>query len=134
MTKKPAKDWVLVVDDDNDSIALVTAMVEYLGYTHDRANDYDTALGKLEGAPAALVLDIVMPNADSERLLAHVARQSPQLPVIFMSALEPEAIRARIDAARALGVNVVDGLTKPFWLEPLIAALEKAIPDAEDAR
>jgi len=49
--------------------------------------------------------------------------------VVLMSALAPDALAERARTARGTGANVVACLTKPFWVEPLISALEQAIPD-----
>ena len=120
---------VLVVDDDPESVLLVTTMVEYCGYAARQALDFGAAVEALAEGPAAVVLDVVMPNAESERLLALIANGGRALPIVLMSALSAEALATRAEAARAGGVNVVAWLAKPFWVEPLISALEKAIPD-----
>jgi len=123
---------VLVVDDDPESVLLVTTMLEYCGYAVRQALDYEQAASALDDGPAALVLDVVMPHAESERLLSLVASRERVLPVVLMSALASDMLEERARSARASGANVVACLSKPFWLEPLIAALERAIPEPAD--
>jgi len=120
---------VLVVDDDPESVLLVTTMVEYCGYSTTQALNFEEATAALGQNPAAVVLDVVMPHAESERLLGLIVERGAGTPIVLMSALEPAALEARAEQARAGGANIVAWLAKPFWVEPLINALEKAIPD-----
>ncbi len=121
---------VLIVDDDPESLLLVSTMVEYIGYRPVTASTFDEARELLEQRPAALVLDMVMPEQTSDRIATLLHETSNTLPVVFMSA----AMQGRLGAQAAnyvrLGVNVVSTLAKPFWIDVLVNALEHAIPDA----
>lgn len=121
---------VLIVDDDPESLLLVSTMVEYIGYRPVTASTFDETRELLEQCPAALVLDLVMPEHTSERIVTLLQETSNTLPVVLMSA----AMRGRLGAQAAnyarLGVNVVSTLAKPFWIDVLVTALEQAIPDA----
>lgn len=120
---------VMIVDDDPESVLLVSTMVEYCGYQALQALDHAQALAGLERQPAALVLDMIMPNADSERLTDKIIDAGSRLPVVLISAASSDALAACAAALRARGANVVATLAKPFWIEPLIGALELAIHD-----
>jgi CheY-like chemotaxis protein len=119
---------VLVVDDDQESILLASTMLDYCEYRAITALNHDEAMKKIEEErPSALLLDLIMPDADSERLLNHLAVTKSRLPVILMSANE-EQLRLRSERALRAGVVVAATLHKPFWIEPLLNALEAALP------
>jgi len=121
---------VLIVDDDPESLLLVSTMVEYVGYRPVTAAAYDEAITQLAESPAALVLDLVMPDRTSERLLDEIARSGSDIAVVLMSAAKRDELGARAAELSRLGINVVSTLAKPFWVDVLVPALEKAMPDA----
>jgi CheY-like chemotaxis protein len=124
---------VLIVDDDPESLLLVGTMLDYLGYPSVRAAHYDEALERLLAGPSALVLDLVMPGQTSERLLAELQRTGNPIPVVLMSATQRETLGALALEHARHGVNIVSTLAKPFWVDVLVSALERAIPDAPHA-
>jgi CheY-like chemotaxis protein len=118
---------VLIVDDDAESLLLVSTMVEYVGYRPVTANSYAEARALLDQKPAALVLDLVMPEQTSERLLTLLHETDSKLPVVLMSAsLRDQLSILALEQSRR-GINVVSTLAKPFWVDVLVTALEKAI-------
>lgn len=124
---------VLIVDDDPESLLLVSTMVEYIGYHPVTAISFDAALTLLQGQPAAVVLDLVMPEDASVRLLAEMCRTDNATPVVLMSAARKDELGAIAVEHVRLGINVVSTLAKPFWVDVLVTALEKAIPSLPDA-
>lgn len=121
---------VLIVDDDPESLLLVSTMVEYVGYRPVTAANFDDACRLLAQAPAAIVLDLVMPEETSERIIAWLQESGNQLPVVLMSAAKRDRLGAQAAEYARLGINIVSTLAKPFWVDVLVTALEKAIPDA----
>lgn len=119
---------VLIVDDDPGSLLLVSAMVDYVGHRSVTAEDYAAAVIALNAGPAAVVLDLIMPDASSERFIQEIANVAPDTPVLLISAMSEELLAERALACRKMGVNVVATLQKPFWVEALVSAMEKAIP------
>ena len=117
---------VLIVDDDPDSLLLVSTMVEYVGYRPVTAAHFDEAKDLLELGPAALVLDLVMPDRTSERLLAELEETCNPLPVVLMSAARRDELGTVAADLGRRGINVVSTLAKPFWVAVLVSALEKA--------
>jgi CheY-like chemotaxis protein len=121
---------VLIVDDDPESLLLVRTMVEYVGYRPATAATYEETIALLAENPAALVLDLVMPDQTSERIIDTLRETANRVPVVLMSAAMRDRLGAQAaDYARS-GVNVVSTLAKPFWVDVLITALEQAMPDA----
>lgn len=123
------KPFALIVDDDDDSLLLISAILEQCGFRTAIARDFDQAKLLLNEAPMLVLLDLVMPNADSERMVEEIARQKSQVSVILMSAAAPESLESRRTDARAMGVNATATLVKPFWLDELLQVLEQALPD-----
>jgi DNA-binding NtrC family response regulator len=123
---------VLIVDDDPGSLLLVSAMVDYVGHRSVTAEDYAAAVIALNAGPAAVVLDLIMPDASSERFIQEIAAVAPDTPVVLISAVSEEVLAERALECRNIGVNVVATLQKPFWVEALVSAMEKAIPACRD--
>jgi CheY-like chemotaxis protein len=124
---------VLIVDDDPESLLLVGTMIEYVGYRPVTAATFDEAREQLRQRPAALVLDLVMPERTSQRLIDELLESRNALPVVLMSALLRDDLGTQAAELARRGLNVVSTLAKPFWVDVLVAALEKAIPDAPEA-
>lgn len=125
---EPTAPVVLIVDDDPESLLLVSTMVEYVGYRPVVAAEFDIALAQLKLGPAALVLDLVMPERTSERLLDALQRDSSEVPVVLMSAALRDQLGTQANELARRGINVVSTLAKPFWVDALVSALERAIP------
>jgi diguanylate cyclase (GGDEF)-like protein len=110
---------VLLVDDDTDVHALVTAMLRPLGVTLEHAGDGAEALQRLRQAPVDLVLlDYEMPGRNGLDVLAEL-RADPRLsrlPVIMVTGSDSHAVLARCFADGAQ-----DYLRKPFFAAELRA-------------
>jgi CheY-like chemotaxis protein len=114
---------VLLVEDDDEVAALVTEMLEQLGYQVTRTSSAMAALGALSnGRRVDLVFsDIMMPGGmNGVELAREVRRRRGDLPVLLTSGFA-EAAR---ESAAAEGVRV---LAKPYRLEELAAALDTVI-------
>ena len=95
---------ILVVDDHPENRAVVTALLEPLGFAIDEAGDGLEALEALDGGAADLVLlDLVMPGMDGFEFLP-LLRDRPygrRLPVVAMSASVSDLHRSRAVEAGA---------------------------------
>lgn len=120
---------VLVVDDDPESLLLVSTMIEYVGHQPVTAASYDQAVAALSKQPVALVLDLVMPERTSQRLIEWLRDTRNPIPVVLMSAAMRDQLGAQAVEYAREGINVVSTLAKPFWVDALVTALEKAVPD-----
>jgi CheY-like chemotaxis protein len=89
MTDTPARPLILLVDDDPVvRLTLARALTER-GYDVRTAADGQAALTILEGLatlPAIAITDLQMRGGSGEELARTLARHSPDLPVIFMTA------------------------------------------------
>jgi signal transduction histidine kinase/CheY-like chemotaxis protein len=119
----PRTGSVLVVEDDDEVAALVTEMLQHLGYEVTRAASAAAALGALaNGRSVDLVFsDVMMPGGmNGVDLAREIHRRRRDLPVVLTSGYA-EAAR---ESAAAEGVRV---LPKPYRLDELAAALATAV-------
>jgi CheY-like chemotaxis protein len=124
MTDAPAP-TILVVDDDPMLSTMVRIMLERSGFAAVVFNSGQAALEWLTThQPAAIVLDVMMPDLDGYGVLQAV-RASPDthnLPVVMLTALHDS--ESRETAARA-GANAY--LTKPVARQTLVETLRRAL-------
>jgi two-component system response regulator ChvI len=100
---------IAVVDDDQDILDLVKAMLETEGYQVVTFRSGMPALEALRSTPANLViLDIKMPTMDGMELLRQLRRRS-EVPVIFLTGKLDE-----VDEVLALKLGGDDFVRKPF--------------------
>ena len=114
---------VLLVEDDDEVAALVTEMLEQLGYEVTRAASAVAALGALSNErPIDLVLsDVMMPGGmNGVDLVREIRNRRRDLPVLLTSGYA----EAAKESAAAEGVRV---LPKPYRLDELAAALTTVI-------
>lgn len=123
---------ILIIDDDPDSLLLVSTMIDYVGHRSVTANNFDSALAALRDDPAAVVLDLIMPAQTSERIIEEIIRLAPDMPVVLISASSDERLAERADECKRQGVNVVSTLRKPFWVDAMVTALEQALPPSSE--
>lgn len=101
---------ILVVDDEAPIRDLVALTLEGLGYRVVRAADAAAALEAVSRQPVGLVLaDVVLPDATGPQLAARLAEARPQLPIVFMSGIEPRRSADRRMVARGIPI-----IAKPF--------------------
>jgi len=113
------KGQILVVDDEPDSLALLTSVLVEEGYQVRPADSGKLALAFVETSPPDLILlDMRMPDMDGmetlRRLKARI--ESREIPVVFVSG-STEA-DARVES---LELGAVDFVTKPFNRAELLA-------------
>jgi len=106
---------VLVVEDDQVLRASFQQLLSYLFAEVDAAVDGQDALDQLAEKNYDIVLtDLRMPRMSGFQLLQEIRQQSPQQPIVVISAHEDEALR------RELAVYKVHYLRKPVILEELL--------------
>ncbi|OGS01110.1 MAG: hypothetical protein A2V88_09130 [Elusimicrobia bacterium RBG_16_66_12] len=115
---------ILAVDDDPDALRLIRRVIEGMGHRVEAAASRAEASARLRGEPFdALLTDVRMESCDAGVRLAdeaHVLR--PGLPIILMTGgLDMET------ALPALRSGACDYLPKPFRLDALRAAVERAL-------
>lgn len=117
------KNYILIVEDDNDINRMLKELLTQNGYETAQAFSGTEALLYIEKEiPAAMILDLMLPGMNGEELLAHVKKENPRLPVIISSAREET--KTRIAMLRA---GADDYITKPYDTEELLARLEAVL-------
>ncbi|MBN1592452.1 MAG: response regulator [Candidatus Coatesbacteria bacterium] len=101
---------VLVVDDQDCLVDLLSDIVEGLGFSSEVAHDGQEALEKFQGGNFQMVItDIKMPRMDGIQLTKMVKRDRPDVPVIAITGFGNE------EAGEDLRSEQMDGfLEKPF--------------------
>ncbi|MFI0895198.1 response regulator transcription factor [Streptomyces sp. NPDC020983] len=110
---------VLVVDDEAPLADLLSMALRYEGWKVRTECDGSSALrAAREDRPDAVVLDVMLPDMDGLEVLARLRRETPDVPVLFLTA--KDAVEDRIAGLTAGGDDYV---TKPFSLEEVVARL-----------
>jgi CheY-like chemotaxis protein len=112
----------LVVEDDDAVRGLLCLVIEARDYRVEEARDGQEALAKVrERRPDAILLDLMLPTMNGWEFLQRLREDDriADIPVIAVSAF------GRYDEG-AEGV-VQAFLSKPFEVEPLLSALERAL-------
>jgi DNA-binding response OmpR family regulator len=121
---RPSSPRVLVVEDDPDTRQLLVAALSEEGYEPIPALDGRHALrSALATEPSAIVLDLMLPEADGEEFLReyreHV-RSAMATPIVVVSARhDAEQVAQRIGAKACV--------TKPFEIGQLIERISLVI-------
>ena len=120
MTARPP--LVLVVEDDRGVRDLLETILTAEGYEVAVARDGLEGLLKLRMLePAALVLDIMMPDIGGLRVLDELASEHSTVPVIVVTG-KPDAARA---CRQRLGAENV--FEKPFDIEAVVARVRALV-------
>lgn len=115
---------VLVVDDDNDLRAGLTAVLRKEGLQTLEADDGTAARDLIDRHhPDLVILDMMMPRWGGLAVLEHFQGRPDAPPFIMITANDGPKHRAY---AERLGV--VDYLHKPFPPEQLLAAVARSLP------
>ena len=121
---------VLVVDDEALIAMALEAALEDAGYRVATAANGRQGLERLAEAPRPeiVLLDMMMPVMNGPAMLAAMAAD-PELrgiPVIVLSSLPEEAVRARAGGVAAI-------LRKPYTAEQVIGAVERVLGGTREA-
>jgi two-component system, OmpR family, alkaline phosphatase synthesis response regulator PhoP len=113
---------ILVIDDEQNIVDLVTAYLRPEGYEVHSAMDGPSGLKAARAfKPDLVVLDVMLPGMDGIELLNHLRRES-DVYVILLTARSEET-----DKIVGLSVGADDYLTKPFSPRELVARIKAAL-------
>lgn len=114
---------VLVVEDDRSIARLLELELQHRGMPVHCVFDGSEAIGAIEEfGPDVIILDIMLPGMDGERLLKRIRLAGRSIPVIMLTARDKPA-----DKIRNLDEGADDYLTKPFHVEELLARLRAVL-------
>jgi len=113
---------VLVIDDEPQIHRFLRAALEAAGFEPLRADSGAEGLREIaRAAPAAVVLDLGLPDMDGKQVLRR-AREFYQEPIIILSARDRET-----EKIEALDLGANDYVEKPFGVGELLARLRAAL-------
>jgi CheY-like chemotaxis protein len=130
-----AGETVLIVEDRRENIVhLANNVLKPNGYQVITAMDGQKGLGRImTDAPDLVILDLNMPKMDGLEVLAALQERQVETPVILTTFYGSEQV-----AQQALHLGAVDYIVKPYEIEEMLGAIEKALthdraaPSAEE--
>ncbi|MDI6768251.1 MAG: response regulator [Anaerolineales bacterium] len=118
---------ILIVDDENINLRLVSRLLEMDGYEVVSAQSGEAALHLIEQKrPDLALLDVMMPLMDGYELCRRL-RQNPltaQIPIVMLTALVDEN-----DRLKGIEAGADDCLPKPFDVDVLRTLLKRFLLD-----
>lgn len=125
MTDDASRRRLLVLDDDAPVVDYLCESLEVAGYEAVGMTSPVEALARIKAEDFDLVIsDIEMPVLRGVDLLAPILEAKPSQLVLFITAFG--SVEMAVDAMRA---GACDYLTKPFKIEALLFAIERAFSD-----
>ena len=121
--KRQAK-RILVVDDIEDNLSLLQAILMEEGYEVDITKDGKSALAKIEASPPdLLLLDAMMPQMDGYEVTRRIRQNKnlPFIPILLITAYEDANVPQGLD----LGAN--DFIRKPIEYDELMARIKASL-------
>lgn len=108
---------VLIVEDEPDLASALQRLLEESGFSADVAGDGETGLTlALEDTYDLLVLDLMLPRLQGEKVVAELRRRGRDLPVLVLTARDLVSDRVRL-----LDTGADDYVIKPFEPEELVS-------------
>src|SRR5437868_3689753 len=109
---------VLVVEDDAGVAGGIVRGLREVGFEVELAtNGIDGSRKALDGGFAAIVLDLMLPEQSGFAVLEQLQGRT-SAPVLVLTAKSDLA-----DRLRCFSLGAADYISKPFWLEELVARL-----------
>ena len=114
---------ILIVDDDRELVEGLRAVLERQGFRVMQAHDGHQGKSAIYNeTPDLVILDMMMPRMGGYPVLEHFKGKTDAPPIIMVTANEGSRHKAY---AEYLGV--VEYLRKPFAMERLLEAVNKAL-------
>lgn len=111
---------VLVVDDEQSIVTLLTYNLEQAGFTVVTANDGEEAIEKVATEqPAFIILDLMLPKLDGVEVCKQLRQQKVMTPILMLTAKDDE-----FDKVLGLELGADDYMTKPFSPREVVARVK----------
>jgi len=119
----PSSSKVLIVDDDLNTLGLLSRILQAEGHQVVKATDGEMALERyMEEAPDLIMLDILLPRLDGIEVLKRIRGTDEAVGIIVLSALTSEEL---IREAMLAGAD--DYISKPFTLKTIRKYLRRVL-------
>mgnify|MGYP006073136819 FL=1 len=117
-----AEERILIVEDEEKIARFVELELLHEGYQVGKAADGRTGLSMAEsGAYDLVLLDVMLPGLSGTEVLRRL-RKTSQIPVILLTARD-----GVMDRVSGLDQGADDYITKPFFIEELLARIRVAL-------
>lgn len=120
---------ILIVDDTQENLEVLSALLEIQGYEVRMAINGQMALMGVEAEPPDIILlDIMMPDMNGYEV-CQILKQNPKtksIPVIFISALDDV-----FDKVKAFEAGGADYVSKPFQQAEVLARVKNLLMIAQ---
>jgi len=116
---------ILIVDDEEDIVITLSALLEMKNYETMVARDGEEALNKLESyTPDLIILDLMMPKVSGLQVLK-ILKADPEkssIPVLVLSAIGQNSDKT--EEFWKMGLKSDDFISKPFDVNVLVGRIE----------
>jgi two-component system alkaline phosphatase synthesis response regulator PhoP len=122
---------ILIVDDEQHIVELLSYNLEKEGFSTVKAYDGEAAFGMVRSEkPALMILDIMMPKMNGFDVCKAIRRnpETVNLPIIMLTAKANE-----VDKIIGLEIGADDYVTKPFSIQELIARVRTILRRLQDS-
>lgn len=123
----PWQGRVLIVDDDADTVGLLSAAVRQIGFTPLAAvNGYEALAMARRHRPDLILLDLRLPGMDGYEALTHLKRDgvTQAIPIVVISA---HVLNTEQERKRLIALGASSFLPKPFSIRELLDEVEVAL-------
>ncbi|SDH33237.1 two-component system, OmpR family, alkaline phosphatase synthesis response regulator PhoP [Alteribacillus persepolensis] len=120
---------LLVVDDEESIITLLSYNLEQAGFQVDTAMDGKEAMEKVRNASYELVvLDLMLPEMDGLEVCRQMRQDKVSIPILMLTAKDDE-----FDKVLGLELGADDYMTKPFSPRELVARVKAILRRVDQA-
>jgi len=117
------KGKIMVVDDEESLVRLITYNLEKEGYTTVHAYDGNKAWDLIKREkPDLIILDLMLPGKDGLEICWDLRSENIKIPIIMLTAKDEE-----IDKVLGLELGADDYVTKPFSVRELNARVKAVL-------
>jgi EAL domain-containing protein (putative c-di-GMP-specific phosphodiesterase class I) len=121
-----AKHKVVVLDDEPMIRQLVAEVAQTCGWETFDTGDPEVFEAEVrKRPPAAVVLDLVMPNVDGIEVLRELATVLTGIPILILSGMDGRLLETAMQLGQARGLTMAGCIQKPFRADALSALLQK---------
>jgi DNA-binding NtrC family response regulator len=118
---------VLIVDDDDAIRGVLPRILAHAQHEAEACADGAAALEMCRSwSPDLIITDVYMPEMDGIEFLLLVREEQPDLPIIVISG-GGQFFTANHALEDAMQLGAVSTLSKPFQMEEVLAAVDKAL-------
>lgn len=118
---------ILIVDDEEHIVTLLSYNIEKAGYSIDAAYDGNEAIQKAQQFDYDLIiLDVMLPKIDGMEVMKHLRMNRIDTPILMVTARDTE-----VDTILGLELGADDYLTKPFSPKEVVARIRAILRRAK---